>query len=76
MASGNDTVSGDASLESEYVSLVGQNDKWSPGDNCTDRRGRGMETMRVIGFLFSWSVYFGILPSRNCDPPMPETKII
>ena len=32
-------------------------------------------TVTVIGFHFSWSVYCGILPSLNFDPPMPENNI-
>lgn len=51
---GYDTISGEASLKS---SVEGPRDKCSPGDTCTDRKGRGMETTRVVGFRFCWSVY-------------------
>ena len=39
MASGNDTVSGEASLQSEYVSLVGQGDTMEPRRHLHRQKG-------------------------------------
>ena len=49
--SGNDTISGDASLQSENVSVFRQADTCITQDTCTDRRGHGMEIIRVVGIL-------------------------
>ena len=62
--SGNVTVSGDASLQSEYVSVFRQADTCITRDTCTDRRGHGMEIIRVVG-IFLMQVCVLRNPSTN-----------